>query len=117
MFGHLKGPALAVLEDFDNYFHGRMPVDKKMKMSFDVLLNVVDGLYSTHKGIVFCMTANDIKHIDDALLCRPSRFQFVQEVGLPEPDLLKEFLPEVDADSVCGLNFDQIMQLVEKESN
>ena len=83
MFGYMKGPAIVLFEDFDNYFDKRKSLLNKPKFTFDTILNVIDGVFSTPHGIVFAMTANDLNKVDYALKSRPSRFRFVRRIAEP----------------------------------
>lgn len=102
-------PCLALIEDFDNIFHGRTNVvsadlaleglsllhgdnkDKEDKedspkgprgrrVSFDNLLNTLDGA-ERYEGIFTIITTNHIDKIDNALLNRPGRIDKVFELG------------------------------------
>ena len=83
MFGYIHGPAIVLFEDFDNYYKGRKCQLENPKFTFNTILNVIDGVYSIHDRIIFCMTANEINNIDFALRSRPSRFRFIKHVGNP----------------------------------
>ena len=84
MFGRLRGPAIVMLEDFDNYFKGRHIAFTKAEFTFDTILNVLDGAYASPEKVVFFMTANKIEDVDPALCCRPSRFRYVKEIAAPD---------------------------------
>jgi len=94
MFSHIKGPALLVIEDFDSYFDNRIPQDVKAQYTFDVFLNVLDGVYASMKNIVVLMTVNTIDKVDPALRYRPSRFKYVKELPYPNKEVCKEILGE-----------------------
>lgn len=83
-FCDLRGPGIVLFEDFDSYFHLRECQIKEPEFTFDVILNVLDGVFSTPQKIVFFMTANDLSKIDPALKNRPSRFKHVLEIGNPD---------------------------------
>jgi hypothetical protein len=85
MFSDIPERCIVLLEDFDNYFDKRtclMP-NNEVKFTFDVILNVLDGIYNEYKQVLFVMTCNDIEKIDDSLKDRPSRLKFVREITGP----------------------------------
>jgi hypothetical protein len=118
MFAKIKGPAIVLFEDFDSYFDQRKPLLHEGKSTFDTILNVIDGLYSTPKGVLFIMTANDIAKIDDALKCRPSRFKYVMEIGLPDEEMrLKIFNGDKNlAARTEGFSLDRLLLIRETEN-
>jgi len=89
MFSKIKSPAIVLLEDFDNHFNLRK-TRKNSSYSFDAILNVLDGLYSSMDGIITFMTANYLNKIDPALRCRPSRFRIVKHIENPSLEVLHE---------------------------
>jgi hypothetical protein len=95
MFAQIKGPCMVLFEDFDNCFHGRTCCLPEAQCTLDPLLNVLDGLYSTPRQVVFVMTANHLEHIDEALQRRPSRFQFVREVGAPTEAMRRQIFGDL----------------------
>lgn len=113
-FGHVKGPCLVVFEDFDSYFNKRECQIKDAKFTFDGILNVLDGMFYTPKGVVFVMTANDVSKVDDALSQRPSRFEFVKEFGNPDAAIRRQiFRDKEDVEywvrKTEGMNLDQVL--------
>lgn len=80
-------PAMILLEDFDNVFHGREPVGKT-QLTFDCVLNQISGVNSS-SGIFLVVTTNDVTKIDPAMgisyeggiSTRPGRIDTVIEVG------------------------------------
>jgi predicted AAA+ superfamily ATPase len=83
---------IVVLEDFDSVFNKREPLYNECKFSFDVLLNLIDGLYVSTDNILFMMTANDIAKVDKAIKHRPSRFDYVVEIGNPSYESRRRIL-------------------------
>lgn len=83
---------MVVFEDFDNIFHGRNPVQKDAKYTFDALLNVFDGLYFNPNNVLFVMTANYIDLVDDAFKNRANRFDIVCHLDNPDYDTRYELL-------------------------
>lgn len=107
MFGHIKGPAIVLFEDFCTYFNKRKPLNKEFKFTFDTVLNVIDGVYTNPNKLIFIMTANKITNIDDALKKRPSRFKEVHEIGKPNMNVIAQVFPELqekEFKSILDLN-------------
>lgn len=75
--------SIVVLEDFDSMFDGREAMLNNCAFSFDVFLNIIDGVYLNVDNFIFILTANDISKIDVALKNRPSRFDMVVNVDNP----------------------------------
>ena len=84
MFSEIRGPGIVTFEDFDSYFKGRECQLQRPEFTFDVILNVLDGVYSTPDKMAYFMTAQDINNVDPALKSRPSRFKYVCEIGNPD---------------------------------
>jgi hypothetical protein len=83
--------SMALLEDFDSVFHGRVPQGKTL-LTFDTVLNKISGA-DARDGIFLLVTTNDISKIDPALgvalndsgiSTRPGRIDAVIEVGAME---------------------------------
>lgn len=83
--------SMALLEDFDSVFHGRIPQGKTL-LTFDTVLNKISGA-DARDGIFLLVTTNDISKIDPALgiamdesgvSTRPGRIDAVIEVGAME---------------------------------
>ena len=111
MFGHLRGPAIVLLEDFDSYFDSRRLLLAEAKFTFDVLLNVLDGVYSSPIGIIFFLTANDLSKIDITLKRRPSRFRHVMSVEIPTPEIVHRIFGSDDHDHLVGKTLDEILSI------
>ena len=77
-------PAVVVIEDIDRL------VDNN---SFPIqdLLNVLDGLGTSH-GVMVIATANNEQQLDPALVERPSRFDLVVRIPMPDKDHREEYL-------------------------
>lgn len=83
-------PCIALLEDFDNVFHGRENQTEHKSLSFECVLNQISGVSSLN-GVFLIVTTNHIEHIDPALgvikeadsgiSTRPGRIDSVIEVG------------------------------------
>lgn len=81
-------PCFVVFEDFDSVFDGRVNVYSKHSMqaqplSFDCVLNVLDGAVK-YDGVVTFITTNNFDKIDSALggkgCTRPGRIDYVYEM-------------------------------------
>ena len=121
IFVHIKPPAIILLEDFDTYFDGRKCKLEEAKFSFDVILNVIDGIFSASKGVIICLTANNIEKIDAALKNRPSRFKFVKHLDAPPYEVRKRILGDkILVQKTDGLSLDEVLMFERdciKESN
>jgi len=80
---------IVLLEDIDTVFNGRDPVDPSSRLSFDVLLNTLDGI-EQDDGMVLFVTTNRIDCVDEALgrpdengqSTRPGRIDLTFEIGM-----------------------------------
>ncbi|WP_415786645.1 AAA family ATPase [Deinococcus saxicola] len=72
LLGELPRRALLLLEDIDAVFLGREPRTPDVKLSFNGLLNALDGVAAGEGGRVTFMTTNDLDGLDAALI-RPGR--------------------------------------------
>lgn len=117
LFAQIPKKCIVLFEDFDNYFHGRKCViggeNKFVRFTFDIILNGLDGVYTTHESVVFIMTVNDISKVDVALRNRPSRFKYTRCFDNPNLEVRKKVLPTDWAEKSDGLNLDQIFRLKE----
>lgn len=120
MFAQIPSKSMVIFEDFDNYFDGRKCIlggdNKNIKFTFDIILNGLDGAYTTHEGVVFIMTVNDIDKVDEALKSRPSRFKFVREFGNPDLETRMRLLPSDSATETEGMSLDQVFRTVEQNA-
>lgn len=120
MFAQIPSKSIVLFEDFDNYFDGRKCIlggdNKNIKFTFDIILNGLDGAHTTHSGVVFIMTVNDIDKVDDALKNRPSRFKFVREFGNPDLETRMRLLPRDIAEDTEGMSLDQVFKTVEQNA-
>lgn len=116
IFAQIPKKCIVLFEDFDNYFDCRtciMNDNKNIKFTFDIILNGLDGAYTTHEGVVFVMTVNDISKVDEALKNRPSRFKFVREFGNPGIEVRRRLLPPEVAESSSDQSLDNILRMRE----
>jgi hypothetical protein len=120
IFSQIPKRCIVLFEDFDNYFDGRNCIlggdNKNIKFTFDIILNGLDGVYTTHENVVFIMTVNDIGKVDDALKNRPSRFKFVREFGNPDLETRTNILGSEMAEDSEGMSLDQIFRMAELKS-
>ena len=73
-FSSLSENSIVVIEDIDAIFKDKdhkRKMDDNFKMDFSTLINILDGICSSHGTIVF-MTTNHLELLDDALI-RPGR--------------------------------------------
>ena len=118
MFSQIPKKCIVLFEDFDNYFDKRTCIiggdNKNIKFTFDIILNGLDGVYTTHENVVFIMTVNDIEKVDDALKNRPSRFKFVKHFDNPSLEVRRKILPENLLEISDGKSLDQIFKIKEE---
>jgi len=86
----MSTPCVALLEDFDNVFHGRENQTAHKSLTFDCVLNQISGVASIN-GVFLIVTTNHLEHIDSALgvesnleggiSTRPGRVDSVIKVG------------------------------------
>ncbi len=91
------GPRIILLEDFDSVFRLRDNICKGSSLSFDTILNVIDGI-EREDGLLLMVTTNHPEHIDPALgtmdengeSTRPGRIDTIVELqGLDEAGRMK----------------------------
>lgn len=83
-------PALVILEDLDRAFPSEGKRTKERSISFQTLLNCLDGVGS-QDGIIVVATANDPTLLDPAILRRPGRFDRVVQFRNPGASLRREY--------------------------
>lgn len=117
IFAQIPKRCIVLFEDFDNYYNKRdcvIPADK-IKFTYDIILNGLDGCYTTHENVVFIMTVNDIEKVDDALKNRPSRFKFVRNFGNPSFETRMRLLGcKEEAENSEGKSLDHVFKIREK---
>lgn len=115
IFSQIPKKCIVLFEDFDNYFDKRLCIiggdNKSIKFTFDIILNSLDGAYTTYENVIFIMTVNDIEKVDDSLKNRPSRFKFVKEFGNPSRQVRAKILPNELVDSTEGLSLDHVYRI------
>ena len=111
MFNSIPKKCIVLFEDFDNYFNKRECIMKNehIRFTFDVILNVLDGVYNDYEQVIFAMSCNDITKIDDSIKERPSRMKFVREITPPSFTKRVEILGGVElAEITEGMTIDKI---------
>src|ERR1700723_705234 len=83
-------PALVILEDLDRAFPTEGKRTQERTVSFQTLLNCLDGV-GTQDGVIVVATANDPTCLDAAILKRPGRFDRVVQFRNPNADLRREY--------------------------
>lgn len=83
-------PALIILEDLDRAFPTEGKRTQERAVSFQTLLNCLDGV-GTHDGVIVVATANDPTCLDPAILKRPGRFDRVVQFRNPDSELRREY--------------------------
>ena len=83
-------PALVILEDLDRAFPTEGKRTQERTVSFQTLLNCLDGVGS-QDGVIVVATANDPTCLDPAILKRPGRFDRVVQFRHPDADLRREY--------------------------
>ena len=87
-------PCVVLFEDFDNVFHLRENIVKNSSLTFDTILNCIDGVASL-EGVILIITTNHINQIDPALgviqkdakiSSRPGRIDYILELGAMEEE-------------------------------
>jgi ATP-dependent 26S proteasome regulatory subunit len=97
-----NAPALVLFEDLDRLFGSRADdhrPDKRTKITFQHLLNCLDGLGS-QDGVIVVATANDPGALDEAILRRPGRFDRAVPFRAPSEDLRRKHLARLDLDAL-----------------
>lgn len=116
LFSQIPPRCIVLFEDFDNYFNGRTCImnsgEQKVKFTFDIILNALDGVYTTYENVVFIMTVNEIDKVDYAIKNRPSRFKFATEFGNPTLSVRQKILIQEDwVKATENFNLDQVLRL------
>jgi hypothetical protein len=104
-------PALIILEDIDRAFptEGKRTPDKTV--TFQTLLNCLDGV-GTRDGVIVVATANDPTKLDPAVLQRPGRFDRVVWFRNPDAELRREYYQRLNP-ILSGNQFGNAIQKTE----
>jgi hypothetical protein len=104
-------PALVILEDLDRAFPTEGKRTQERRVSFQTLLNCLDGLAS-QDGVLVVATANDPRCLDAAILKRPERFDRVVHLRNPDADLRREYYRKLSP-ILDGDPFEPVIQQTE----
>jgi ATP-dependent 26S proteasome regulatory subunit len=91
-----QAPSLIILEDLDRVFGKENTGDNKSRVTFQHLLNCLDGLGS-QDGVIVVATANNPKALDPAILKRPGRFDRAVHFPPPTEELRADHLDRLSA--------------------
>jgi hypothetical protein len=86
----MSAPALVILEDLDRAFPSEGKRTTERMVSFQTLLNCLDGV-GTQDGVIVVATANNPTCLDAAILKRPGRFDRVVQFRNPDEELRREY--------------------------
>ena len=103
-----NSPALVVLEDLDRAFPSQGERTRERTISFQTLLNCLDGVAS-HDGIIVVATANNPTLLDPAILKRPGRFDRVVQFRNPDASLRREYYQRLNP-ILAGGRFESVIQ-------
>ena len=99
LLASLPRRALLLLEDIDAVFRGREPRSSGVKLSFNGLLNALDGVAAGEGGRLTFMTTNHLSDLDPALI-RPGRADrhiFIGNATAPQlTGMLRRFFPAAE---------------------
>ena len=104
-------PALIVLEDLDRVYTRNGASNGRTNVSFQALLNCLDGLGS-RDGVVVVATANDPTALDPAILKRPGRFDRVVGFRTPSAALRRQYWLKLNT-GLVGSAFDTAIRASE----
>lgn len=91
---HDLAPSLVVVEDIDSIARDRMEYGYSRGPALLALLSTLDGI-EEHREIVTVATTNYLEVIDKAIGHRPSRFDRVVRITLPNLEQRKQFIASV----------------------
>jgi SpoVK/Ycf46/Vps4 family AAA+-type ATPase len=83
-------PALVILEDLDRAFPTEGKRTRERAVSFQTLLNCLDGV-GTQDRVIVVATANDPTCLDPAILKRLGRFDRVVQFRNPDAELRRQY--------------------------
>jgi hypothetical protein len=101
-------PSLIVLEDLDRVYTRNGASNGKTNVSFQALLNCLDGLGS-RDGVIVCATANEPTALDPAILKRPGRFDRVVGFKTPSSALRRQYWLKLNP-GLVGSAFDTALR-------
>jgi ATPase family associated with various cellular activities (AAA) len=101
-------PALVILEDLDRAFPTEGKRTRERTVSFQTLLNCLDGVGS-QDGVLVVATANDPTCLDPAILKRPGRFDRVVQFRNPDADLRRQYYSRLSP-ALAGEQFESAIE-------
>ena len=101
-------PALVILEDLDRAFPSEGKRTRERSVSFQTLLNCLDGVAS-HDGVIVVATANNPTLLDPAILKRPGRFDRVVQFRNPDASMRREYYKRLNP-ILAGERFESAIQ-------
>ena len=104
-------PALVILEDLDRAFPTEGKRTRERNISFQTLLNCLDGV-GTQEGVIVVATANDPLCLDAAILKRPGRFDRVVQFRNPDAHLRREYYRRLSPE-LTGERFESVINKTE----
>jgi SpoVK/Ycf46/Vps4 family AAA+-type ATPase len=104
-------PALIIIEDLDRAFPTEGKRIGEKAVSFQTLLNCLDGV-GTQDGVIVVATANDPTVLDPAILKRPGRFDRVIKFRNPDPQLRREYYRRFSL-ALAGSDFERVITKTE----
>jgi hypothetical protein len=101
-------PALIILEDLDRAFPTEGKRTHEKAVSFQTLLNCLDGV-ATQDGVIVVATANNPTCLDPAILKRPGRFDRVVQFRNPDTSLRRQYYERLNP-ILSGEQFETAIQ-------
>jgi hypothetical protein len=103
LYSNMKFGSLVVFEDVDAYFEGRKN-NKEKGISFSMLLNCLDGIFS-QSGTITIMTTNHPEKLDPALI-RHGRIDVKMEITNPNKSEVEKYLQNFyEVESIQNLTY------------
>src|ERR1035437_2288453 len=103
---HLE--TLIILEDLDRAFPTEGKRTQERSISFQTLLNCLDGV-GTQDGVIVVATANNPTCLDPTILKRPGRFDRVVQFRNPDASLRREYYQRLNS-ILRGEQFESAIQ-------
>jgi SpoVK/Ycf46/Vps4 family AAA+-type ATPase len=101
-------PSLIILEDLDRAFPTEGKRTQERSISFQTLLNCLDGV-GTQDGVIVVATANNPTCLDPAILKRPGRFDRVVQFRNPDASLRRQYYQRLNP-ILSGERFETAIQ-------
>jgi len=101
-------PSLIILEDLDRAFPTEGKRTQERSVSFQTLLNCLDGV-GTQDGVIVVATANNPTCLDPAILKRPGRFDRVVQFRNPDASLRRQYYQRLNP-ILSGERFETAIQ-------